>query len=458
MAVGYNPKIVTDGLVLALDAGNTKSYDASTFSIITYVGGTSDSDNSSSFTLSGLQSGDLVLYFSAEDAANVNTPTGASWTAIPGLSNQPDNDNDPNSAAFYAIATGTSVTASGLATGNNHVRVMIAFRNVNSANPFDVNATQNNGGGLPNPPSITPVTDNSMIVAVGLLDDHDIANSISPPTGYTTALNMDSQGGANDIGFGGATIMTAYKLLATAAAEDPSGFTGTTGDPQKGISIALRPLPNNIWTDLSGQGNNATKTSSTEVVYNSNGWFDWTDGPGYDSTQGCFTLPNDSFTLGNNFTIEIWNYYDSSTEPATNPFTGPNLFTNQASKDWNDNGLGNGLLFGFNSIRVLNVSGSQDVVYNPSPSLQTWHQHVLVADNNTSGTVYVDGNSVATLNPVRTYNQSNGELGIGIADKSGGNYRGEYLGFISIVRVYLKALSQEEILQNFNALRGRYGI
>ena len=29
MAVGYNPKVVTDGLVLALDAGNTKSYPGS---------------------------------------------------------------------------------------------------------------------------------------------------------------------------------------------------------------------------------------------------------------------------------------------------------------------------------------------------------------------------------------------------------------------------------------------
>jgi hypothetical protein len=29
MAVGYNPRIVTDGLVLVLDAGNTKSYPGS---------------------------------------------------------------------------------------------------------------------------------------------------------------------------------------------------------------------------------------------------------------------------------------------------------------------------------------------------------------------------------------------------------------------------------------------
>ena len=63
-----------------------------------------------------------------------------------------------------------------------------------------------------------------MIVAVGLQDDEDIATSISPPTGYTTALNMDSQGGVNDAGSAGATIMTAYKLLATAAAEDPGAW------------------------------------------------------------------------------------------------------------------------------------------------------------------------------------------------------------------------------------------
>ena len=29
MAVGYNPKIVTDGLILALDAANVKSYPGS---------------------------------------------------------------------------------------------------------------------------------------------------------------------------------------------------------------------------------------------------------------------------------------------------------------------------------------------------------------------------------------------------------------------------------------------
>ena len=245
-------------------------------SAISYVTGTSNSNpGTSSFTLNGLQAGDFVLYFGAEDAEELNTPTGENWVAIPGLGTQPDNNGDPNSAVFYVFATGTSVTASGLNTGDEEVHVMIAFRNVNPINPFDVNATENNpGSGLPNPPSITPVTDNSMIVAVGLQDDEAIANTISPPTGYTTAVNMDSQGGVNDNSLGGATIMTAYKLLTTAAAENPASFTSSSGgssDANKGISIALRPRTTAITAYLlaTGAGTDArienTNTTATGV-------------------------------------------------------------------------------------------------------------------------------------------------------------------------------------------------
>ena len=215
----------------------------------------------------------------------------------------------------------------------------------------------------------------------------------------------------------------------------------------------------NTWTDLSGNSNNATRTSSSEVVYNSNGWFDWTDGPGYDSTQGCFTLPNDSFTLGANFTIEVWNYYDSTSAPNTSPWTGGNLWTNSANSDWNGGaGSNNGLLFGYNSMRYRNTSNSEtQLTYSSNPTTQVWHQHVLVVDSGTA-TVYVDKNSVGTASDIRTYTQSNGDLGIGIADKFGSNFRGEYLGFISIVRIYQKSLTALEILQNYNAHKGRYGL
>lgn len=265
----------TSGQVLKSTGTGIQWGDAPTLgSGIFYVAGTSNSNpGTSSFTLSGLQAGDFVLYFGAEDIANVNTPTGEVWTAVPGLGTQPDNDSAPDSAVFYTFASGTSVTASGLATGNEEVHVMIAFRNVNPTNPFDVNAGQITGFALPNPPQITPVTDNSMIVAAGFLDDDNIANVINPPAGYTTAVNMDAAGGALSSGSTGSTIMTAYKLLATAAAENPDSFgaTGSFSDANKGISIALRPRATAVTAYLlaNGGGTNArienTDTTATGV-------------------------------------------------------------------------------------------------------------------------------------------------------------------------------------------------
>ena len=220
------------------------------------------------------------------------------------------------------------------------------------------------------------------------------------------------------------------------------------------------PGSGTTWSDLSGNGNNGTITNSSEVVYNSGGWFDWIDGPGFDSTGGYVSLPNTAVTLGATYTIEIWNYYDSASAPAQAPWQGGNLWTNSAESDWSSGaGNNNGLLFAYNSIVYKNTSGTEiEVDYSTNPTTQVWHQHVLVV-NSGSGTVYVDKTSVATLSNMRTLGQSNGTLGIGIGDFDGNTYRGEYLGFISIVRVYPgKALSVSEITQNFNALKRRYDL
>jgi len=95
MAVGYNPKIVTDGLVLCLDAGNTKSYPGSGTSWSdlsgqgntgTLVNGTGySSDNLGVLTLDGtndyINSYDDADVFDDDNSltvsifANINEPT-----------------------------------------------------------------------------------------------------------------------------------------------------------------------------------------------------------------------------------------------------------------------------------------------------------------------------------------------------------------------------------------------
>ena len=96
--------------------------------------------------------------------------------------------------------------------------------------------------GMPNPPSITPTTDNCMLVAIGALDDDVI--TMTAPSGYTLAAEMGytTAGNATSTGI-------AYKVLASAAADDPGVFGGGGNDAWRAWTIALRPLDR--WTQPS---------------------------------------------------------------------------------------------------------------------------------------------------------------------------------------------------------------
>ena len=234
---------------------------------------------------------------------------------------------------------------------------------------------------------------------------------------------------------------------------------GLVLDLDAGVSASY-PGSGTTWYDISGSNKNATLVGDEISYLNVNGGvFNFTGLPASDGDPDYFSLPNTSFILGANFTIEVWTYYNSVSQPDTNPWSGGCLYTNSAESDWNTGaGNDNGLLFGYNSIVYRNTSASEIlVVYSSAPTTRVWHQHVLVVNSGT-GRVYVDNVQVATLSNMRTYTQSTGTLGIGIADKNPSLYRGEYLGYIPNVKIYNRALTAAEILQNFNALKGRFGL
>ena len=181
----------------------------------------------------------------------------------------------------------------------------------------------------------------------------------------------------------------------------------------------------------------------------------------YDGTDDRITLPNTVLPngLGTFFTIEIWNYWNTGSAP-TAVWSG-SLFTyGGGAGEWIDAGNNNGLIFGYNWITRRNPSGTQiNTAYSPAPAVQTWHQTVLTVNNGT-GNVYVDKNNVMSDSTAfqSDYEQSNGTMGIGLADIYSGTYRGEMNGYISIVRIYNKVLSTAEIEQNYDAHKGRYGL
>jgi hypothetical protein len=246
---------------------------------ILYVGGKTFDTNvtsSTTLTLDGLQSGDLVLIFGASDTDNLNTP-GSGWSEIPGLTTQPDNDNDPDSAVFYKFSTGTSITASDLV--DDSVHVMMAFRGVDSSDPFDGNATAAESSainGMPDPPSITTTTDNCTIVVVGMIDAENIdEDSVIPPTGYTlnTTRSTTKSNAASDR----ATVMTAYKLNASVGSEDPSPFVGSgslTTD-NKAYTIALKPGSTTTTTSWLAITIGRSMPASTTNFRKQTGMIDW---------------------------------------------------------------------------------------------------------------------------------------------------------------------------------------
>ena len=231
----YNAKCVALGLSQATATTETSSGPSG----ITYVTGTT-SQSSGTMTLTGIQSGDVVLLFGATDSGNIGgNPTGWSDGTTNATGSQPDNDNVPDSAFYYIVSSGTSVSANNLTDPNSGaVYVMMAFRNVDNTTPFNTTTQEATAGsGDPNSPSITTTANGCMIVSVGFLDDDDSASGTTAPSGYTLGPTQDT--GANN--GSGATIMTAYLLQSTAGAVNPGGFSTPGDDAWKAYTIALNP-------------------------------------------------------------------------------------------------------------------------------------------------------------------------------------------------------------------------
>ena len=114
-----------------------------------------------------------------------------------------------------------------------------------------------------------------------------------------------------------------------------------------------------------------------------------------------------------------------------------------------------GLTFGYGNLVVGRATTFYDQLTYPwTGSLLTgFHYVCYTMTNNTSARLYVDGVSVASTNTI-------GSIGLNTKNVLLGKWNnyGPLNGNISQVSIYNRALTSAEISQNFNALRGRFGI
>jgi hypothetical protein len=206
------------------------------------------------------------------------------------------------------------------------------------------------------------------------------------------------------------------------------------------------PGSGTTWTDLSGRGNNGTLTN----------------GPTYSSSNGgsiVFDGTNDyinfsSYNFGNEMTVfcfvrpeslnDIKSIFSNSSGGATT--NGIRLFLNQFQT--NDR-----------SIRIELGNGTVGGTYVTSPNntitYDTWQQIAFTLSKTTAiGNVYHNGLSVGTGTLGVTNYTSNASFRFGQFTDSQFPYKGRLSNYL----IYNRALTATEIQQNFNALRGRFGI
>jgi len=214
------------------------------------------------------------------------------------------------------------------------------------------------------------------------------------------------------------------------------------------------PGSGTVWNDLSRSGNNGTLIN----------------GPTFNSGNGgsiVFDGVNDSATVGTiSFNSNIitttfwfkWLNYANDDDLLVELSTNGNLLQNTFIIDPNSSAPTNGVFqFSIFGNGIGNYYGS----YINRPTQNVWHNLSIIWDNSTT-----NGNIICYLNGILQNTTVNRNL-----KNSSGNFRTDNLylmsragaslfgnGEISNLNIYNRALTAQEVLQNYNATKSRYGL
>ena len=202
------------------------------------------------------------------------------------------------------------------------------------------------------------------------------------------------------------------------------------------------------WTDLVAGTNNATINGATytEGTGNQGYYFD------FDGTNDYVEIGS-PIVSGDTFTIELWCRNDAATMPSSETaFT-----TEGASTDTTDlvRYDGDRWVFKGNSFLMARTY----TVHVPQG--QEWNQVVAVVYKNNNSQVdirvkiYLNGQLSNSMSGLKNFGYSAGNGNI-LGRQSPGT--GLWDGQISILRYYNAALTDANILTNYNANKGRYGL
>lgn len=211
-------------------------------------------------------------------------------------------------------------------------------------------------------------------------------------------------------------------------------------------NVKSYPGTGTAWNDLSGNGNHGTLVNGVGYSTGNQGTmvFDGTN-----DTVDCGAMPVIGSSL-TGLTVSMW------IRTATNSVriyaeNGTNFTTNTFYLAQENATNLTFLVYGSDTYDLVQISSP-----NPYP-LNTWFNIVGVWSSGIRCKLYYNGEN-RTQNRDGTARTSlrNGNTNLFLGSRAGTSLY--HQGDISATQIYNRALTDQEILQNFNALRGRYGI
>ena len=414
MTVGYNPRAVTDGLVLALDAGNPKSYNAGISTNWTdkvggnngtLVGGAHHTDGP--FVGAGYVefdgSGDYLDIASSTDFAfGTGDFTIEVWVYLKANSVGVIYSNEVANSLFLYLDSGNLVV-----------------RNYGTTNLFDLTG-----------PSLNTWT--HIALSRSGTDLRLFFNGVQQGSTVTNSTDWTQNGteiGAYNNGTQSLNGYMSNLRVLKGTALYTSNFTPPTKPLTAVTNTVLLTCQGNTIADASSSGHTLTANgnAAANLGYPASAFeFDGSD-------DYVSSLNLSSYT---DLTIQMW-IYDTRTSGERDILT--------------YNGTGSGGAFTFNGSNFRtdgNGSPGRIISGVGNPPANQWYQFTYVKN----GSLYINTNEYSSSSGSENVY---GVLDIGRTRTDINNFLN---GKVAIVRVYNRALTAAEILQNYNALRGRYGI
>jgi hypothetical protein len=203
------------------------------------------------------------------------------------------------------------------------------------------------------------------------------------------------------------------------------------------------------WTDLSSKGNNGTLTGGPTYSSSDSGYFDF-DGSNDTVTFSSNNIDGLSSGSATQFSIMGWVKWDVLTSTPTAWFEKQNATGLNVRLELSADNTSGGRVWFVTSNTSTSISGG--MISNYLIDTNKYYHMALVCDG-TSKKGYINGveEYSATESFSNTYPSNSYTLGIGGAQR-------KFNGRVANVTIYNEPLTAAEVKQNFNALRGRYGI